>query len=169
MQKIFIITSNNNSNDNYKLAEYISETYGLDIANNFTTMEPARHFVKFSSDEVVLAYKNNALLYSFSKEDNHIGITMDEFYNKDVFCMNIDGFNNIAENRLENVLVIWLDTPTTHIDSFTSYTIRQLQQTLESVTYMYFNEPFETICEIVGNYIQCEDEEIRKQIILDNQ
>lgn len=169
MQKIFIISSDKTSRVNYKLAEYLQSECGLDLASNFTTgdiEEP--HFVQYSISDIILAYKNNALLYSYSKDNVHTGITMDEFYNNDLFCMTIDGFNNIADNRLVNVLVIWLDLPLKDITCEMSHTIKNFQKTLESINYMYFNEDFDTICRIMKDYIETDSEDIRDRILEEN-
>lgn len=168
MQKIFIITSDKNSKDNYRLAEYLQLECGLDLAKSFTTGNVEQYYEQLSINDVILAYKNNALLYSYSKDNIHSGITMDEFYNNDLFCMTIDGFNNIADNRLVNVLVVWLDLPTKEITCEMSHNIKSFQKTLESINYMYFNEDFDTICKIMKEYIETDSEDIRERILEEN-
>ena len=54
MQKIFIITTDPNNSDKYKLAEYLSEQYGLDIAYSFTSDEDISNFQPIPLTEEIL-------------------------------------------------------------------------------------------------------------------
>jgi len=159
MQKFFIITTDPNNSDKYKLAEYLSGKYDLDIAYSFTTDDDISNYkVQYSIDEIVLAYRNNALLSCLSDTKNNIhqGITMDEFYNKNLFCMSMKEFANISESLLCNCIIIWLDQNKDLVEYEHVLDSRNFIQLLDNVSYMYFNEDLDTVKEIVSEYIEAD-------------
>lgn len=157
MQKFFIITTDPNNSDKYKLAEYLSEKYGLDIAYSFTSSDDISNYkTQYSIDEIVLSYRNNALLSCFSDIQNNIhqGITMDEFYNKNLFCMSMKEFANISESLLNNCLIIWLDQDKNLVDFEYINESKYFMQLLDNISYLYFNENLDKVKEIISEYIE---------------
>lgn len=106
-KKIFIVTTDLNTNIAKKLALEISNIYDFTIADNFSSDESAE--ITYNIEDIILAFKNNALLYCYVKDNVTYGITIDEFYNKDIFCVPLEGFINIADNKLLNTIIIWID------------------------------------------------------------
>lgn len=169
-QKFFIITTDPNNTDKYKLAEYLSEKYDLDIAYSFTTSDDISNYkVQYSIDEIVLSYRNNALLSCLSDTKNNIhhGFTMDEFYNKDLFCMSMKEFANISESLLNNCIVIWLDQHKNDVDYEYVLESKNFIQLLENITYMYFNEDLSEIKTILLEYLNA-DYDKKLEIIKEN-
>jgi hypothetical protein len=171
MKKLIIISTNSKNEDKYKLANYLSNKYDLDIADTFTSSDTIdnSNYIHYNIKDIMLSYKNNALLYCLTNNDNsHIGITMDEYYNKNIFIMPIGGLLNIPENRLVNTLVIWIDQKINSIDDFTDIKNSNiLMDYLDNLDYMYFNEDIEEIQDILDSYMIASDEE-KLQIIENN-
>ena len=127
MEKIFILTTDTKDMCvAYKLATYISSKYDLDIAKTFTSSfdidvckDNKEHFMFFDVNDMVIAYKNNAMLYCLSESEKSIGIAIDEYYNNDIFCMSVEAFNNISESLLVNIFVIWIDSKSKNLDTNT--------------------------------------------------
>lgn len=161
MEKIFILTTNTKDIDvAYNLATYISSKYDLDIAQTFTSsleLDICQHnptyFRFFDVNDMVIAYKNNAMLYCLSESEKSIGISMDEYYNTDIFCMSVEAFNNISESLLVNILVIWIDSKANVTDENQINNTKILMNTLDSIKYMYFIEDFKTIRKIICEYL----------------
>lgn len=161
MEKIFILTTNTKDIDvAYNLATYISSKYDLDIAQTFTSsleldvcQNNPTYFRFFDVNDMVIAYKNNAMLYCLSESEKSIGISMDEYYNTDIFCMSVEAFNNISESLLVNILVIWIDSKANTTDENQINNSKILMNTLDSLKYMYFIEDFKTIRKIICEYL----------------
>lgn len=161
MEKIFILTTDTKDMCvAYKLATYISSKYDLDIAKTFTSSfdinickENKEHFMFFDVNDMVIAYKNNAMLYCLSESEKSIGIAIDEYYNNDIFCMSVEAFNNISESLLVNILVIWIDSKSNNLDANTINNAKILMNTLDSIKYMYFIEDFKTIRNTICSYL----------------
>jgi hypothetical protein len=132
----------------------------MDIAISFTSTEEIENYkIQYSIDEIILAYRNNALLCCLSDTINNIhkGFTMDEFYNKDIFCLTIKEFSNISESLLCNSIVIWIDQPKNDIDYEYVKDCKNFIDILENIPYMYFNENLSEIYDIVSEYIEADD------------
>jgi hypothetical protein len=160
MQQFFIVTSDPKNNDKYKLAEFLAEKYDMDIAYSFTSTDNLENYkVQYKIDEIILSYRNNALLCCLSDTINNIhnGITMDEFYNKDIFCLTIKEFSNISESLLCNSIVIWIDQPKNDIDYEYIKDCKNFIDILENIPYMYFNENLSEIYDKVSEYIEADD------------
>lgn len=161
MEKIFILTTNTKDIDvAYNLATYISSKYDLDIAQTFTSsleldvcQNNPTYFRFFDVNDMVIAYKNNAMLYCLSESEKSMGISMDEYYNTDIFCMSVEAFNNISESLLVNILVIWIDSKANITDENQINNTKILMNTLDSIKYMYFIEDFKTIRKIICEYL----------------
>lgn len=162
MEKIFIITTNKNDLDKaYKIANYISSKYDLDIAQTYTSTldidvckENPNYFTYFDVNDMVIAYKNNAMLYCLSESEKSIGISLDDYYNNDIFCMSVEAFNNISESLLLNMLVIWIDSKASYSEINIMNNVKILMNTLDSIKYMYFIEDYKVIKRIVCEYIE---------------
>lgn len=172
MEKIFIITT---LNDDIKIAldiaEYISDKYDLDIATtyitNATNNDYKQYFAEFSLNDMILAFKNNAMLYCLTKNSDSIGISMDEYYNNDIFCMNVEAFNNISESILMNAIIVWIDGKSRKSSLQEMNNVKILISLLDSIPYLYFNENSEYIKNVLSEYIEANPID-RKLIIEEN-
>lgn len=164
MQKIFIVSANKNLDTQYTIAEAVSEELDLEIAHSFTTGElsDSTYFDTMCIGDVTIAFKNNSLLYCESlNETDTIGITIDEYYNKDIFCTSVIGFNNIADNILtDDILVIWLDCAYSISSVRDLNEAKYLIETLEDMKYLYFSlatDDLQYITNMLHKYFNASD------------
>lgn len=161
MEKIFIITTNSDKlKTAFDVANYISSKYDLDIAKTFSSnldidicKDVPEYFTYFDVNDMVIAFKNNAMLYCLSEAEKSIGISLDEYYNNDIFCMTVEAFNNISESLLMNMIVIWIDSKYTSSNTNTMNNVKILMNTLDSIKYMYFIEDYKVIKRTICEYL----------------
>ena len=161
MEKIFIITTDNDTlNKAFQIASYVSAKYDLDIAKTYSSnlnldvcKENQEYFTYFDVNDMVIAFKNNAMLYCLSEAEKSIGIPIDEYYNNDIFCMTVEAFNNISESLLMNIIIIWIDSKYSKSDVNIMNNVKILMNTLDSIKYMYFIEDYKVIKRIICEYL----------------
>ena len=173
LEKIFIVTTDKTElNTAYKIATRISREFGLDVAKTFISdlnlpicKDIPEYFTYFDVNDMVIAFKNNAMLYCVTESEKSMGISIDDFYNTDIFCMSVEAFNNIADSMLLNMLIIWIDAKTTNTTDDDQFNVKILLNTLDSIPYMYFNESTRIIKQTICEYIEATP--TRRQEILD--
>ena len=160
--------------------QIVADNDNLSIAPTFTTdmeykdiaPDNDEYIYYMGVESVELTMKNNFTL--FMSTHNYItkGITIDNFYNNDIFCMELEDFNNISDHMLQqyDLIVIWVDAPIKNgTDSLTYVDIcetKYLEERLETLPYLYFfNSDKEEISSILNAYLFADDNE--KQHILD--
>ena len=178
--KIIIIS--NSFEERIELAKKLTEIDDeLTIAPMFTSDDEYNENINenyiyyMSSEDINIAYKNNALLFILTENFISTGITMDNMYNNDIFCLSYHNFNDITDHVLLNqdVIIVWLDSK--FIDKFDPETKKNLRELnyvenrLDYLKYLYFLDEDKTlIANTIIEYINA-DEETRKQIIENNQ
>lgn len=149
----------------------ISKDDDLSIGSTFSSKSELKdmlseNYVSFmNNDEINLCLKNNVLLYIMTDNNNvSTGVTLDSFYNNDIFVMNIEEFNSIPENTLSkhDIIVIWLDTKfkdvNVNIESDIAET-KYLLERLDYTNYMYFlDEDYNDVSNTIIEYINADDE-----------
>jgi len=130
-----------------------------------------------STQDINLTYKNNFVLFVNIEDYVSSGITMDTFYNNDIFTMSLCEFNNISDvifkNEHNDIIVIWIDSNYTKNNENIVEDTREsqvLQERLDEglIKYLYFfNEKPEDIVDIILNYIESSEEE-RNEILIEN-
>ena len=181
-KKIFIVGSDNI--DKLSLADtLIEKNDDLSIGSHFTNDKEYEGSVNdnyiyyLSTQDIDLTYKNNFIL--FINTNNYIseGITLDTFYNNDIFIMSPQDFNNISGNIFKesyDILIVWLYTNYSKCNDKLNKDIiesRFLEQRLqdEKLKYIYFfNEENDFISNVILEYIDCDDPERKNQILLEN-
>jgi len=90
----------------------------INIANKFTTnnddVKNGRPYSYYylSTVELNKAIKNNYVLYVLTNNYISTGITIDDFYNNDIFILNYKEYNTIPDlvfNK-HDILTIWIDS-----------------------------------------------------------
>lgn len=166
-QKIFLVSTDNMLDNIYDIAEYLSKQYDLDIAITYHNINEKNKYIEYlSTDDIVLAYKNNAVLYCTTKDEYTHCLSMDEYYNKDIFCMSIEDYNSISESKLGDILVIWIDTKR-KVSKFTHLEVNSFIESLQDVKYMYFLETDQKILSTIDAYILGLNSE-KERILLEN-
>lgn len=178
MTKIFIIGLNNIDKLKYaKAIENLDDD--LSISQRFTNdtgykdMPYDEYTFYLDSMDVDISYKNNAFLFMSSKDMVYSGITLDSFYNEDIFCMNINEFNNIPDYIFEmnDILVVWLDSKTNAKDKETKeelFGIKHFLERIDKLNTLYFlNENEENVAKVILNYLES-NEEGKQKILEEN-
>lgn len=135
----------------------------INIGNKFTTDQYYQQteqlpysYYYINQLEINKALKNNSLLYIITNDYISTGITIDDFYNYDIFCMTYKEYNVISDiifNKY-HILTIWLDSPDKKYKNI-NYDITFVEHRLENVPYEYFlNDKSEDICKIIINYLE---------------
>lgn len=125
------------------------------------------------SADVDISYKNNAFLFITASDMLYTGITLDSFYNEDVFCMNICEFNNVPDYIFEinDILVVWLDTKIQmkdkdNLDEIMG--IKHFVEKIEKLNVLYFlDETPEKVAQVVLEYLES-DAEGKERILEEN-
>lgn len=169
-EKVFIIVNTKNQiNTAYNISTYLSKNFDFNCAKLFSTEKDMPYTYYLNQNEVILSYKNNALLTCNTYNDNDsLGITIDDYYNNDIFYCDIDLFNNISESMLNNVLVIWIDEPIKNnlslLNKISNFIIN-----LDNLKYLYFNEKdLDKILDILNNYFNTDDIKLKNKILEEN-
>ena len=157
----------------------------LSIAKRFTNndkyinSENDEYIYYMSTQDIDLTYKNNFIL--FANMDNYIstGITLDSYYNDDIFVMSLEEFNNISDvifkSELYDIIVIWIDGTFNKGNEFAQKDMiesRYMQERLsanKNIKYLYFfNETDEKIIDVILEYINTDEIEVRNELLIEN-
>lgn len=172
MTKIYIIGHNNI--DTYAVGLKLQELNdGLSVSSKFTTNPNNINEYHYYLDKetVNISYKNNSLITVVTNDNESIGITYDDYYNNDIFCMSLVEFNMLPdkilkEENLENItnLVVWVDS-SDNVDKSDIEEASYVEARLENLTYLYFcNEQYDQIAEILYKFLRADDFE-QQQIL----
>lgn len=106
--------------------------------------------------EINKAVKNNYVLYVMTNNNISTGITIDNFYNNNVFLLNYKEYNTIPDvifNKHDNILTIWIDSKDNKYKGIFN-DVHFVENRLENVPNEYFlkNEIDEIIITIL-NYL----------------
>lgn len=179
--KIFITGSH--SVDKLKIAKLlVQKDDSLSICKKFTSNPDYKgvisdNYIYFlESQEIDLAYKNNVLLYVNTENYISSGITIDNYYNDDIFVLDLRDFNNISntvfQSTLNEIIVIWIDSPITSNSPEIKQDINETKYLLErlnsGVKYLYFlSETEDFITDTILEYLNG-DEETKNKLLEEN-
>lgn len=172
MTKIYIIGHKNIDTLSIGI-ELQSRDDSYSIAPRFTTnKEDVSDYKYFLDKETVnISYKNNAMITITTDDNESNGIIYDDYYNNDIFCMNLTEFNIIPDKMLvsnENldILVVWVDS-SKNVPKEDIREVEYLEERLNNINYMYFcNEPNSVIVTAIIEYLYAEVDD--KENILKN-
>jgi hypothetical protein len=143
------------------------------IAKNIDDEKLQEYIFTLDEEDIVLAFKNNALLYIDYSQHNISGITLDDFSVSDIIPISFKHFNSIVDEPLiENeVLIIWIDIKekreSHNVDVIESRFVQERIDSLNLPCLYFCGESSKEIAEIVFNYLTGNDE-VRKEIIEEN-
>lgn len=164
--------------DKIELAKKLtSKNDDLSIAPIFTTnaeyknTEINENFIYYMDTLTVnLSFKNNSFLYINTIDYVSHGITIDDYYNNDIICMSIEEFNSISPKTFEHdeLLIIWIDEKG-KVSNNELTEVKYFQDELSKYNYMYFlNEDMNDISDIILDYLSCNDEQHRNELLNEN-
>lgn len=162
--KIFILEQSFMTSANSlaeKLSKILNDFNGI---SKYVSTDPRSEYEKLKNEDFILAVKNNVMLFVESnKNEEFVGITLDDFYSSDIIPIKISEFNNIIDEYVKDNLIIWLDEKnnkqTLKKDiSETTYLMERLNNL--NLTYLYFfGESEEDIVNIIQRYVTGTEEE----------
>lgn len=160
------------------ISDVLSNNEDLILSPVFTTDSDDsganRHI---SMRELALSYKNNAL-FCISSYNNDIykGVTMDDFYNYNLFNIDVKMYNTISNKpfNMYPILTVWINTDDDKNIIYKNklrHEVERFQERLNHADFIYFS-PVETknkkyIINIVNNYI-IGDDTLRHKILAEN-
>ena len=116
MTKIYIIGHRNINTLEVGLAIQ-SKDDSITVAPRFTTnIDEVTEYKYFLDKETVnISYKNNAIITITTDDNESNGIIYDDYYNNDIFCMNLAEFNVMPDKLFDtddenDILVVWVDS-----------------------------------------------------------
>lgn len=149
----------------------ISQRFTNDI--NYKNSPYDEYVFYLDSADVDISYKNNAFLFITANDLLYTGITLDSFYNEDIFCMNISEFNNIPDYifNINDILVVWLDTrinPKDKANINDILGVKHFLEKIEKLQVLYFldEDPIK-VANIILSYLEGTEEE-KQQILQEN-
>ena len=171
MTKIYIIGHRNINTLEVGLAIQ-SKDDSISVAPRFTTNNDEVTEYKYFLDKetVNISYKNNAIITITTDDNESNGIIYDDYYNNDIFCMNLAEFNIMPDKLFNNdendILVVWVDS-SSNVPKADINEVEYLEDRLANMNYMYFcNESPDDIADAVLKYIYAEQSE-RDEILKD--
>lgn len=158
--KVFIIYHDDDLIN--EIVNYINENTDLQIAKKFISSQEDvnGNFYFVDQHDINLAIKNNSLLYVTSSNYISTGITLDDFYNNDVFLLKYNEYNFISDIFFtkNNILTIWVDSQNKSFkikpNDKLYYDLNFVEKRLETVNYLYFlNDKISDIVDSIENFI----------------
>ena len=157
--------------------QIVKDSDELSIVPYFITDDNYIEQYKYYIDQqtINLSYKNNSLLYIHTNSEYSEGITLDDYDNNNIVCIDIDKFNMISDKLLknnDNILIIWLDKknykPLSKLEKIES---EYFQERIDNfkIKYMYFlDEDFSYISKVILNFLYSNDEEYKQTLLDEN-
>lgn len=167
-----IIITGAKSIDKFAIARHlVEENDSLSIAPTFISDKAYENVTndKFmyymNLEDVNLAFKNNVILYISTDVNISHGITLDSFYNSDIFVMNIEDFNNISDHNIsgQDLLIVWVDSK--HYDNVNDRKkdlteAKYLEERIETIPYLYFlDNTVDEIVKVINSYLEGDEEQ----------
>lgn len=169
MQKIILVDTNSTLISVRQLSDDLNKLCDLKIAERFNSGLDAHSKLNLDFQEVVMAYKNNAI-FSCITDINNIttGITMDEYYNSNVIYLSVAELMNVPDHKLTNCLIVWIDSDKWSCSSEDISIATNMEKIIHNCEYLYFlkNEldvAVKTICRYIDS-----DKEERQNILQEN-
>lgn len=150
----------------------------LNICKTFTTEQSdgmiGEYLFHLDEEDIILAFRNNSLLYIDYNDEQISGMTIDDFDVSDIIPIDIKHFNSIPDYLLSDkeLLIIWVDSKAKYISSDKKYIIeaKYLQERIDNLNIptMYFiDDDNINIANIVIEYMNSNDDE-RMELVKEN-
>ena len=139
----------------------------LRIAERFNSGLDEYSKLNLDFQEVVMAYKNNAIFSCITDTDNNTtGITMDEYYNSNVIYLSVAELMNVSDHKLTNCLIVWIDSDKWSCSSEDISIATNMEKIIHNCEYLYFlKNELDVAVKTICRYIDGDKEE--KQNILE--
>ena len=169
MQKIILVDTNSTLISVRQVSDDLNRLCDLRIAERFNSGLDIYSKLNLDFQEVVMAYKNNAIFSCITSTDNlTTGITMDEYYNSNVIYLSVAELMNVPDHKLTNCLIVWIDSDKWSCSLEDISIATNMEKIIHNCDYLYFlkNEldvAVKTICRYIDS-----DKEERQNILEEN-
>lgn len=157
MKKVIIVSSKIEVLDDI-INEITDIDDNINIINRFSTdvqykdRAPGTDYIEYiDNDELILAYRNNALICVTTKDEISTGISVESWINGDIARMTYEEYNNIPQRLLSNCDIVWYDNIEKHRSKREYEESKEFIESIEEIQYLYFTS-HDCISEI-GNII----------------
>lgn len=155
--------------------EIVALNDDLNICKTFTNIGGiiTENVFELDIDDIILSFKNNALLFLQYSEEIIKGITLDDYNSSDIITLNTEHFNMINDEPFINdeILIVWLDSKEkSEQHSKDIIESKYLQERIDNfnIPFLYFcDENKKDIAKIVLSYLLADDE-TREEIQQEN-
>lgn len=145
-----------------KVIDYINSYSDLQISKKFNTSKENINLDNYyiNQQDINLLVKNNSILYITTINYVSSGVTLDDFYNNDVFILKYNEYNSIPDIFFKkyNILTVWIDSNDKNFqirkNDLLYYELNFIENRLENVPYLYFlNDDVEEIVKSMENFM----------------
>lgn len=167
MQKIILVDTNSTLISVRQVSDNLNRLCDLRIAERFNSGLDEYSKLNLDFQEVVMAYKNNAIFSCITDTDNNTtGITMDEYYNSNVIYLSVAELMNVSDHKLTNCLIVWIDSDKWSCSSEDISIATNMEKIIHNCEYLYFlKNELDVAVKTICRYIDGDKEE--KQNILE--
>lgn len=169
MQKIILVDTNSTLISVRQVSDELTRLCDLRIAERFNSGLDEYSNFNLDFQEVVMAYKNNAI-FSCITDINNIttGITMDEYYNSNVIYLSVAELMNVPDHKLTNCLIVWIDSDKWSCSSEDISIATNMEKIIYNCEYLYFlKNELDVAVKTICRYIDSDIEE-RQNILEEN-
>lgn len=144
MNKIIIVSSSINVLDDI-IKEITDVDDNITIISRFSTdtqfkdRAPGEDYIEYiDNDELIIAYRNNALICVTTENEISTGISIESWINGDIARMTYEEYNNIPNRLLSGCDIIWYDNIQPHRNKRMFQESKEFMKSIEGVQYLYF-------------------------------
>lgn len=169
MQKIILVDTNSTLISVRQVSDELNRLCDLRIAERFNSGLDEYSNLNLDFQEVVMAYKNNAI-FSCITDINNIttGITMDEYYNSNVIYLSVAELMNVPDHKLTNCLIVWVDSDKWSCSLEDISIATNMEKIIHNCEYLYFlKNELDVAVKTICRYIDSDIEE-RQNILEEN-
>lgn len=169
MQKIILVDTNSTLISVRQVSDELNRVCDLRIAERFNSGLDEYSNLNLDFQEVVMAYKNNAI-FSCITDINNIttGITMDEYYNSNVIYLSVAELMNVPDHKLTNCLIVWVDSDKWSCSLEDISIATNMEKIIHNCEYLYFlKNELDVAVKTICRYIDSDIEE-RQNILEEN-
>ena len=160
MQKIILVDTDSSLTSVRYIADGLNKLCDLKIAERFNSGPDEHEGIPLDFQEIVVAYKNNAIFSCITDIDNNtIGITMDEYYNSNIIYLSVAELINVPDHKLTNCLIVWIDSDKLSCSTEDISIATNMEKIIQNCEYLYFlknelDKVIATICRYIDGNIE---------------
>lgn len=140
----------------------------MSVSPKFTSeQDKVNDYTYFLDKETInISYKNNSLITVTTTDNESSGMTYDDYYNNDIFCLSLSEFNVMPDRLFRqpsndeqlDILVVWVDS-SKNVNKNDITEAEYLTERINNLNFLYFcNETNDFIVNVINDYLLGNDE-----------